>query len=253
MAFLLPTTDTPTTIFSNHITNSRKFKPLTVLKYDIRVGAGNRSSSSIKNHDVSGFGPGVLFSGQSSSPVQSNSKQDKEEEKQNYYLNMGYAIRTIREEFPQVFSRELSFDIFRDDIAFKDPLNTFMGIDNYKTIFGALRFNGRIFFKALWIDIISMWQPAEEVIMVRWTVHGISRVPWQSRGRFDATSEYKLDRKGKIYEHKVDNIALNSPPKFGVFTMDELVQSLGCPSPAKPTSFEFSSSLPLHTGEVDLA
>lgn len=88
------------------------------MKYDVRVGAGNRSSSSIKNHDVrvSDFGPGVLFSGQSPSPVQSNSKQNKEEEKQNYYVNMGYAIRTLREEFPQVFYRELSFDIFRLDL-----------------------------------------------------------------------------------------------------------------------------------------
>ena len=37
----------------------------------------------------------------------------EEEEKQNYYVNLGYAIRTLREEFPDLFYRELSFDIYR--------------------------------------------------------------------------------------------------------------------------------------------
>ncbi|KAL1549794.1 hypothetical protein AAHA92_17846 [Salvia divinorum] len=142
--------------------------------------------------------------------------KDEEGKKQDYYVNTGYAIRTIREEFPELFYRELSFDIYRDDIVFKDPLNTFSGIENYKTIFWALRFHGRIFFKALWVDIVSVWQPVENLIMVRWTVRGIPRVPWESHSRFDGTSEYKLDKDGKIHEHKVHNIALNGPQKFQV-------------------------------------
>ena len=131
---------------------------------------------------------------------------------------------------------------YRDDIVFKDPLNTFIGIENYKSIFWGLRFHGRMFFKALWVDLTSVWQPVENIIMVRWTVHGIPRVPWESRGRFDGTSEYKLDKQGKIYEHRVDNIALNSPPKFKVLGVEELIQSIGCPSTPKPTYFEVSST-----------
>ncbi|KAK1275257.1 hypothetical protein QJS04_geneDACA011154 [Acorus gramineus] len=126
----------------------------------------------------------------------------------------------------------------RDDIIFKDPLNTFAGLDNYKKIFWALRFTMRIFFKSVWVDIVRVWQPVENVIMIRWIVHGIPRVPWESYGRFDGTSEYKLDKNGKIYEHKVDNVALNSPPKFRVLSVEELIQSLGCPSSPKPTYFE---------------
>ncbi|XP_022964302.1 uncharacterized protein LOC111464359 [Cucurbita moschata] len=186
----------------------------------------------------------VKLHGQFATPLKGDSKMSKEEEeKQNYYVNMGYAIRTLREEFPELFYRELSFDIYRDDIVFKDPLNTFTGIDNYKSILWALRFHGKIFFRALWVDVIGVWQPMESVIMVRWTVHGIPRVPWESRGRFDGTSEYKLDKEGKIYEHRVDNIALNSPPpKFRVLTVEELVQAIGCSSTPKPTYFETSSS-----------
>lgn len=131
---------------------------------------------------------------------------------------------------------------FRDDIVLKDPLNTFVGIESYKTIFWALRFHGRMFFKALWIDLSSVWQPAENVIMVRWTVHGISRGPWENRGRFDGTSEYKLDENGKIFQHRVDNVAPNTRPKFEVLRVEELLQSICCPSTPRPTCFETSSS-----------
>lgn len=136
---------------------------------------------------------------------------------------------------------------------FKDPLNTFAGIENYKSLFWALRFHGRIFFKALWVEILSVWQPSENVILVRWTVHGIPRVPWESRGRFDGLSEYKLDRNGKIYQHKVDNIALNSPRKFQVLSVQELILSLGYPTTPKPTCFELTSSTKLHpfAGETE--
>lgn len=126
----------------------------------------------------------------------------------------------------------------RDDIVLKDPINNFKGIVNYKRIFWALRFTGQIFFKAVWIDIVSIWQPVDNVIMIRWIAHGIPRVPWEGNGRFDGTSEYKLDKTGKIYEHKVDNIARNSPTKFKILPVVELIRSLGCPSTPKPTYFE---------------
>ncbi|KAF8380133.1 hypothetical protein HHK36_027615 [Tetracentron sinense] len=231
-------------LFKPNPRNSKSSRSLRDKEVIIRV----RVRSSIKDCEarVSDSGQNTRQSQQFSAPLKPSSslpKQNKEdEEKQNYYVNTGYAIRTLREEFPELFFRELSFDIYRNDIVFKDPLNTFIGIENYKSIFWALRFHGRIFFKALWVDIISVWQPVGSIIMVRWTVHGIPRVPWESYGRFDGTSEYKLDKNGKIFEHRVDNIAPHSPTKFRVLAVEELIQSLGCPSTPKPTYFEISSS-----------
>ena len=40
-------------------------------------------------------------------------RKEEEEEKQKYYVNMGYAIRTLREDFPQLFYREPSFEVYR--------------------------------------------------------------------------------------------------------------------------------------------
>ncbi|PKU67058.1 uncharacterized protein LOC110092122 [Dendrobium catenatum] len=162
------------------------------------------------------------------------------DDKKDYYLNVGNAIRTLREDYPIIFYKEPGFSIYRDDIVFKDPLNTFVGIDNYKQIFSALRFIGQVLFKVLWVDIVSVWQPAESTIMIRWTVHGIRRLPWESHGRFDGISVYKLDRKGKIFEHQMNNIARNPPTRFKILAVEELIQSLGSSSTPKPTYFETS-------------
>ena len=58
--------------------------------------------------------------GQFSVPMkQGPSKQSKEDkEKQIYYVNIGYAIQTLREEFPDLFYRELIFDIYRFELNF---------------------------------------------------------------------------------------------------------------------------------------
>ncbi|XP_027930610.1 uncharacterized protein LOC114186792 [Vigna unguiculata] len=214
------------------------FKPLTKGKT-----IGLKVSCKVKDYGVLGLDQNFSSYGYFSALVKRGNKEEEEEkEKQEYYVNLGHALRALREDFPALFHRELSFDIYRDDIVLKDPLNTFVGIESYKTIFWALRFHGRMFFKALWIDLSSVWQPAENVIMVRWTVHGISRGPWENRGRFDGTSEYKLDENGKIFQHRVDNIAPNTRPKFEVLRVEELLQSICCPSTARPTCFETSSS-----------
>ena len=55
-------------------------------------------------------------------------------------------------------------DIYREDIVFRDPRNTFKGLKNYKTIFWSLRFHGRLFFSRLYVDVQRIWQPDEAQI-----------------------------------------------------------------------------------------
>lgn len=165
-------------------------------------------------------------------------QEQEDSDKHNYYVNIGYAIRTLREELPTMFYKELTYDIYREDILFQNPMNAFCGLDNYKLFVRALCFYGRIFFKALWVDILRIWQPHDNVIMVRWQVHGIPRVPWEAQGIFDGISEYKLDKKGKICEHKVDNAALSSSSRYKVPTVAELLRIAVSPTSPKPTCFE---------------
>lgn len=124
--------------------------------------------------------------------------------------------------------------IGRDDVTFKDPLNTFTGIERYKLIFWALRFHGRILFREISLDVLRVWQPSDNVILIRWNLMGIPRVPWEAKGEFQGTSRYKLDRNGKIYEHKVDNLAFNFPQTLKpAASVLDLVAA--CPASPNPT------------------
>ncbi|KAL2517704.1 Uncharacterized protein Adt_13951 [Abeliophyllum distichum] len=69
----------------------------------------------------------------------------------------------------------------RDDITFVDPLNTFIGIENYKLIFWALTFDGKILFRDISLDVLRIWQPSENMILIRWNLRGVPRVPWDSQ------------------------------------------------------------------------
>lgn len=76
-------------------------------------------------------------------------------------------------------------DIYHEDVVFRDRRNTFSGIKNYKTIFWSLRFHGRLFFSKLYVEVKRIWQPSDNTICMRWTVHGIPRVSlgaWAERG-----------------------------------------------------------------------
>lgn len=104
-----------------HNPNPRKlhsFKPYTKGKaIGSKRGVKLKISCEVKDCAVLDLGldRNVKSYGQFSVPVKhgSRSSKEEEEEKQNYYVNMGYAIRTLREEFPDLFYKELSFDIYR--------------------------------------------------------------------------------------------------------------------------------------------
>ncbi|KAH1083921.1 hypothetical protein J1N35_023682 [Gossypium stocksii] len=68
---------------------------------------------------VSGLSQNLRLYVQFLAPMKRGSKPSKEEEKkQDYYVNMGYAIRTLIEELPDIFYRELSFGIYRSRFNF---------------------------------------------------------------------------------------------------------------------------------------
>ncbi|KAI9086914.1 hypothetical protein K1719_031075 [Acacia pycnantha] len=159
--------------------------------------------------------------------------QDETHKKDDFFLNLGLAIRTLREDLPLIFVKDLNFDIYRDDITFMDPLNTFTGIEKYKLIFWALRFHGKMLFREIAVDVFRIWQPSENEILIRWNLRGFPRVPWEANGEFQGTSRYKLDRNGKIYEHKVDNLAFNFPTTVKPFSVLDLV--IACPASPNPT------------------
>jgi hypothetical protein len=119
-----------------------------------------------------------------------------------YYANMGDALRVLRDDVPQ---------LFHNDVVFTDGRLEFQGLKNYKIIFWSLRFHGKLFFRHTNVDILRIWQPEDYQIKMRWKIVGIPRVG-DVEGVIDGISTYKLDRRGKIYEHSITNVQLRDPP-----------------------------------------
>ncbi len=110
-------------------------------------------------------------------------------------------IKTLKEDLPTLFEKDISYHIYTDDIYFKDPVNTFKYKFNYRIIFWTLRFHARLFFTQIYFDVHEVHQSAEDTILAKWTVRGVLRVPWKAGLLFNGYSTYKLNQDNLIYEH----------------------------------------------------
>lgn len=110
-------------------------------------------------------------------------------------------IQTLQQDLPTLFEKDITYDIYTQDILFKDPVNTFKGKFNYRIIFWTLRFHGQLFFTHLFFDLHRVYRADESTVLAEWTVRGTLRVPWQGHVFFNGTSTYKLTSEGLIYSH----------------------------------------------------
>lgn len=110
-------------------------------------------------------------------------------------------IQRLKLDLPTLFEKDISYDIYTQNIFFKDPVNTFKWKFNYRIIFWTLRFHGRLFFTELYLDLHDVQQTAKDIILANWTVRGVLRVPWKAKIFFNGYSTYKLNQDGLIYEH----------------------------------------------------
>lgn len=118
-----------------------------------------------------------------------------------YKLPVEKVINTLKEDLPTLFQKDISYDIYTQNIYFKDPVNTFKYKFNYRIIFWTLRFHARLFFTQIYFDVHEVYQSAEDTILAKWTVRGVLRVPWKAGLLFNGYSTYKLNQDNLIYEH----------------------------------------------------
>lgn len=116
-------------------------------------------------------------------------------------LQIEQVIKTLQEDLPTLFEKDISYDIYTQDIYFQDPVNKFKWKFNYRIIFWTLRFHARLFFTQIDFDLHEVSQPAKDTILAKWTVRGVLRVPWKASLFFNGYSTYKLNQDTLIYEH----------------------------------------------------
>ncbi|MBD2537368.1 DUF2358 domain-containing protein [Coleofasciculus sp. FACHB-SPT36] len=118
-----------------------------------------------------------------------------------YQLQVEQVVETLKNDLPMLFQRDISYDIYTQDIYFEDPVNKFKWKFNYRIIFWTLRFHAQLFFTEIFFDLHDVAQIDEETIRANWTVRGVLRLPWKPRLFFNGYSTYKLNKDGLIYNH----------------------------------------------------
>ncbi|MBH8562052.1 DUF2358 domain-containing protein [Nostoc sp. CENA67] len=116
-------------------------------------------------------------------------------------LQVQQVIQTLKQDLPTLFEKDISYDIYTQDIYFQDPVNKFKWKFNYRIIFWTLRFHARLFFSQIYFDLHEVYQSAEDTILAKWTVRGVLRVPWKAKLFFNGYSTYKFNQDNLIYEH----------------------------------------------------
>ncbi len=118
-----------------------------------------------------------------------------------YTAKLEQAIAVLKQDLPTLFSQDISYDIYSQDIFFRDPVNTFKGKLNYRIIFWTLRFHGRLFFTELQFDVHQVFPASKNTIRAEWTVRGRLRLPWKPTLLFNGYSIYTLNAEALIYQH----------------------------------------------------
>jgi len=121
--------------------------------------------------------------------------------KSGYQLQVEKVIETLQKDLPTLFEKDISYDIYTQDIYFQDPVNRFKGKFNYRIIFWTLRFHAQLFFTEIFFDLHDVKQTEQEIIKAYWTVRGTLRLPWKARLFFNGDSTYTLTQEALIYNH----------------------------------------------------
>jgi hypothetical protein len=110
-------------------------------------------------------------------------------------------IATLQRDLPPLFERDISYDIYAQDICFTDPINTFKGKWSYRIVYWTLRFHGQLFFTDISLDLHDVQQVAPDAIEAKWTVRGTLRLPWKPEIYFNGRSHYTINSNGLIDRH----------------------------------------------------
>jgi Uncharacterized conserved protein (DUF2358) len=114
---------------------------------------------------------------------------------------MQQIIETLNKDLPTLFEKDITYDIYSQDILFRDPVNKYKGKPSYHIVYWTLRFHARLFFTDIHFDLHSVTPNDEKTIIANWTVRGTLRLPWKPKLYFNGYSTYKLNQNGLIYEH----------------------------------------------------
>ncbi len=106
---------------------------------------------------------------------------------------------TILEQLEQDYARfpeNQSFELYAEDVYFKDPLNQFQGVAKYREMIGFIQ----KWFINTRMEVYSIDQQ-DNAINTRWTLYWQAPFPWKPQMAITGRSEMKLNAEGLICSH----------------------------------------------------
>ena len=105
-------------------------------------------------------------------------------------------MQRLQEDYAR-FPKGQSYDIYADDVYFKDPMNSFKGVTRYQKMIGFIE----RWFQEPQLDLQSIEQTEDNVIKTHWILHFTAPMPWRPRISIPGWSEMALNSRNKIVSH----------------------------------------------------
>ncbi|MCC5897639.1 MAG: DUF2358 domain-containing protein [Phormidium sp. GEM2.Bin31] len=101
----------------------------------------------------------------------------------------------LRQDY-QSFPEAQTYEIYAEDVYFKDPLNEFRGCDRYRQNINFIA----TWFKAVHLELHDIRQEGDR-ILTDWTLEWNTPLPWFPRISIPGWSELTVNAEGKISRH----------------------------------------------------
>lgn len=104
-------------------------------------------------------------------------------------------VEILRQDY-QRFPDDQTYEIYAEDVYFKDPLNEFNGIKKYRAMISFLG----TFFSNVEMEVHSVTQE-DNLIKTEWTLNMTPPLPWKPRLSIPGWSELKVNEQNLISSH----------------------------------------------------
>lgn len=104
-------------------------------------------------------------------------------------------IEILKQDY-QRFPVDQTYNIYANNVFFKDPLNQFRGLERYKQMIGFIQ----TWFINPQLDLHDISQSGD-IIKTRWTLSWTTPLPWKPRISIPGWSELRLNADGLISSH----------------------------------------------------
>jgi hypothetical protein len=111
-------------------------------------------------------------------------------------MNIDGVCDRIRQNYA-TFPADQSYDLYAEDVYFRDPMNEFTGVEQYREMIG---FIAR-WFQEPQLVLHRLDQTSSQTFETHWTLSWTTPLPWRPKIAIPGWTEYRLNDDGQIVSH----------------------------------------------------